>query len=478
MLYEFIASVAVVYLFLMVYFNKIHKKFEKNRPPLITGYIPFIGVALQFGKDPKAYQDHLRTIYGDVFTIYVMGQFITVIKSPHDVQKIYTQPKKFDFHAISHKHALNTFGLPRTITPDHAHDQHTLMVRNLQNLDLDYLTTRARDRLEEMLLTPKNKEWQQVNMHNWISYIIVSVTTRSMFGDNLPIDQIYKDYFPFDEQFQILASGLPPSLKKDAIEKRRKFARHFEQSNPNEDACDLIKLRHEGLTEHCQDVPLGMGHCMGVISWVAMTNTLNATFWCMYYLLQLPKDVTQLIVDEIKSELVFSEGSVLPEITHESLNKLEKLDSLFDEVLRFTFSTMSTRVVTQPIDYKSSSGKVYHFEQNDFLMLSNSHYDPDLFEEPNKFKWDRFLTMNKEPLKDGKPAKLGSFFMTFGGGVSKCPGRFFAKNEMKIFAIALLLAFDIDVVKDGKPSMDKSRWCFQTAPPLNGDVIIKYRLKK
>jgi len=478
-LIEIAAALILVYICLMMYFNKLHRKFlDRNRPPLVTGYIPYLGVALQFSKDPKGYQDYLRTIYGDVFTIYLAGQFITVFKSPHDIQKIYTQPKKFDFHAISYKHATHTFGLPTNITQDQSHEMHNIFVRNLANLDLDYLTERARERLEELLLASENKEWKQVNMYKWISYVIVSVTTRSMFGDNVPVDEIYKTYFPFDEQFLLLASSLPESARKDAINKRTAFAKNFETNKVNEDACDMIKLRHELLQENCENIPLAMGHSMGVISWVAMTNTLGATFWCMYYLTKLSQDVKQEIIDEIKSELgPPAEGETLPKMTHESLNKLVKLDALFDEVLRYTFSTMSTRIVTQPLEYKASSGDVYKFDKNEFLMLSNSHYDSELFENPNEFKWDRFLTMNKEPLKDGKPAKLGSFFMCFGGGVSKCPGRFFAKNEMKIFAVALLLALDIEMVDDGKPGMDMSRWCVQTAPPINGEVIVKYRLK-
>ncbi len=474
MILELIVAVVALYLGLMCYFNKLHRKFlNKNKPPLITGYIPYLGVAMHFAKDPKGYEDSMRKIYGDSFTMYVFGQFITVMMSPHDIQKIYSQPKKFDFHQISERHALNTFGMkPFT---DENHETHHSLVTHIQNHDLDFLTNRARDLLEEMLFNEKTKQFNQVDMHDWISKIIVSVTTRALFGENIDIESIQKDYPPFDHQFGLLASNVPPFMKKDAIAKRTKFASQYQFDKANDDAAGVIKHRHEMFMERYNGDKLDVAHTLSVISWVAMTNTLNATFWCMYYLIKLPNSVKQQILDEVRTELGDPEqGKKLPSMTHESLSRLKKLDALFDEVLRITFSTTSTRLVCMPLDFVSSSGKTYHFEKNDFIMLPNSHYDAEIFKNPEEFIWDRFLNM-ETPVKDGKPVKLGSAFIPFGGGLSKCPGRFFAKNEMKIFAISLLYALDIELVSDGKPEFDKTRWIFQTAPPIHGEVQVKYR---
>jgi cytochrome P450 len=423
MLLEVLIAVVLLYIAAMCYFNKLHQKFlVKNRPPLITGFIPYLGVALQFGKDPKGYQDKMREIYGDIFTLYVMGSDITVFKSPHDIHKIYSQPKKFDFQQISNRHASHTFGMP-LISMEKSHEAHHQLTSHLQNYDLDYLTGRAKERLEEMLFKPNdNKSWTEVDLYKWVSYIIVSVTTRSMFGDNMDIEGIMRDYFPFDHNFGILASNVPDALKKDAIQKRTNYAKHFALVKPNDDATDMIKERHELFSAEAQGDPLVMGHSLAVINWVAKTNTLGATYWCMYYLMKLPRQVKDQIMEEVKTVLGEPQpNKKLPEMTHESLSKLKKLDALFDEVLRITFSTMSTRVVCMPLDFTAASGKVYHLEKNDFLMLSNSHYDGEIFQDPEVFKWDRFLDMG-DPIKDGKQAKLSASFIPFGGGLSKCPG--------------------------------------------------------
>jgi hypothetical protein len=49
---------------------------------------------------------------------------------------------------------------------------------------------------------------------------------------------------------------------------------------------------------------------------------------------------------------------------------------------------------------------------------------------------------------------------------------------MKIFAIALLSAFEMELVKDEKPDFDRARWIFQTGPPINGEIRVRYRQRE
>lgn len=44
-----------------------------DEPPLIKGWIPFIGKALDFGKDAHAFLEEQKKKYGPIFTVHIAG---------------------------------------------------------------------------------------------------------------------------------------------------------------------------------------------------------------------------------------------------------------------------------------------------------------------------------------------------------------------------------------------------------------------
>lgn len=73
--------------------------------------------------------------------------------------------------------------------------------------------------------------------------------------------------------------------------------------------------------------------------------------------------------------------------------------------------------------------------------------------------------------------KLKYFCMPFGSGSSKCPGRYFAMNEMKLFLALLLMYFDLEVLEDqARPDPDPGRAGLGVLLPST-DVSFRYRLR-
>jgi cytochrome P450 monooxygenase-1 len=86
------------------------------------------------------------------------------------------------------------------------------------------------------------------------------------------------------------------------------------------------------------------------------------------------------------------------------------------------------------------------------VVAGTRHWDPEIYDDPEKFDGYRFLKMRGEAGKENvaqfvstSPNHLG-----FGHGQHACPGRFFASNEIKIILCHILLKYDWRLIK-GKP---------------------------
>ena len=54
-----------------LYFNR-----REYEPPLIQGWIPYLGKALDFRLDSQAFLKNNQEKYGDVFTVYIAGWYL------------------------------------------------------------------------------------------------------------------------------------------------------------------------------------------------------------------------------------------------------------------------------------------------------------------------------------------------------------------------------------------------------------------
>ncbi|KAF4088617.1 hypothetical protein AMELA_G00056920 [Ameiurus melas] len=106
--------------------------------------------------------------------------------------------------------------------------------------------------------------------------------------------------------------------------------------------------------------------------------------------------------------------------------------------------------------------------------------DPEVHPDPHTFKYNRFLTPDgrkkTEFYKGGK--KMKYYNMPWGAGVSMCPGRFFAINELKQFVFLMLTYFEFELKNPDEeiPDIDVRRWGFGMMQPTR-DIPFRYRLR-
>lgn len=227
---------------------------------------------------------------------------------------------------------------------------------------------------------------------------------------------------------------------------------------------------------------------MFVLLWASQGNTGPSAFWLLLYLMKHP-DAMEALRTEVDKVLKESGQEVRPggplvDLTREMLMKTPVLDSAVEETLRLVAAPLLTRSVLQDMTLKMADGREYLIRKGDRMAIFpyiSVHVDPEVHSDPHSFKYDRFLSADgtgkkTDFYKGGKKVKYYS--MPWGSGVSMCPGRFFATNELKQFVFLMLVYFDFELINlDEKiPQIDYRRWGFGTMQP-DREVQFRYRFR-
>jgi cytochrome P450 family 110 len=186
-------------------------------------------------------------------------------------------------------------------------------------------------------------------------------------------------------------------------------------------------------------------------------TTGTALAWALECLLQRPE-----VVRRIRDEMAQVAGPGEVPRGREALAKLEYLDAVIKEVLRFRpiMAFGGTRVLQAAWrlrDWEIPKGAAVA------NALSMVHRRPDLYPEPHEFLPERFLGKRPDPYE----------WTPFGGGVRRCLGMAFALYEMKIVLARLLSTVELELA-DAGPIRPVTRGFF-IAPGKGLRVRVKAR---
>jgi len=221
----------------------------------------------------------------------------------------------------------------------------------------------------------------------------------------------------------------------------RLFEKYFD--GPHGDAPELVlegeqAIRNEGYDSKAVGaffVPLFIG---------LMTNAPNAAYWLIVLNLQRG-DGLQPLTDEIDEAVASwkqqNPGQKIEDHLYEfiSTTELPLLASTIQETLRYAMSTLSIRCVTEPVELGG-----YHFDSGDQIacVTRSVHLDEVIHKNASEYDPRRYMKQ-KRFSKNGKTVMNHS--MPWGGGVSMCGGRRFAKRELKGFMVLLLMRYTLEI---------------------------------
>lgn len=466
---------------------------RNGEPPLIKGWIPFIGKALEFGKDAHKFLEEHKKKFGDVFTVQIAGKYMTFIMDPLLYPSIIKQGKQLDFHEFSNKVAPYTFGYPPVNSRSFPglREQVRRSFHLLQGYSLTPLTESMMGNL--MLVFHQDHlggdGWRSGSMYNFCHSVMFEATLLTLYGAppagrrHGGVDALRDDFISFDSKFPLLIAQIPLWLLGRTKAVRDKLIHFFLPLACWSNMSQFIRRRAEMFEQYdtLKDIDKAAHHF--AILWASVGNTVPASFWTLYHLVSHPaalQAVRQEIQDVLREDGVgwSSDGDVT--LSRQQLERLLYLESAIRESLRLSSASMNIRVAQEDFDLRLDGERSVAVRKGDFIALypQSMHLDPEVYEEPQTFRFDRYMQDGQQKTdfyKNGQ--RLKYYLMPFGSGSSKCPGRHFALNEIKQFVCLLLLYFDLQL-EDGQPraSLDTSRAGLGILQP-NVDVRFRYRLR-
>jgi cholesterol 7alpha-monooxygenase len=448
-----------------------------ERAPVVRGGVPILGHALEFSKGPLDFLKRCQAKYGDIFTLRFPGTRRTFLMNPLDYPA-YFKHRDLAFEEFGVEVGSRVFGYglehAEYAMSEHIHWQLNTFLRGDP---LHAMSERMQTKLEERLFSLVPGRWNESGLFEWANEYVFAAGTDAIFGDGAYGEEVKRAYTTVDKHFPLLAMGVPAWLIPGCAAAQRTLAECVQEQGPQ--SAQLMTERRAWFDENDVDSQT-RGHIDAAIMWAAQANTVSAAFWALLFVLRDPVARAELL-QEVRAIAGYSRPATAGErlLSPADLKNMRKLDSAITEMNRLTSTPMVPRRAERDAVLTLHEGRRIQLKKGEDLVLFPPvvQLDPDVYDAPEEFRFDRFLSedgRSKQWTKNGE--RLHFYMLPFGGGRSMCPGRYFAINEFKI-AVAIMLAwFDLELVSDEVPPFDLSRTGFGTYPPTK-DVPFRFRLR-
>ncbi|MBX3080318.1 MAG: cytochrome P450 [Anaerolineae bacterium] len=413
---------------------------ESQLPPMISGGLPVLGHVVEMLRDRESLFKRGHAEKGDLFAMKLGPQPVLVITGAEYNRIFYMETDKTLNMQDGYGFLREAIGrvLFTASTEDYYNQRPVLqevfkrerMVGYVQAMNteiqrwLDSLgqagemdITQAMLRLTQYvagraLIGPDYE--QELGADFWKDYSAISASLDPVLPPTLPLPKFWRR----DQAKKKITATLKPLIQ----------ARRDHPERYNDLISTLLTTPLKDGTTLPDDTIVTI--FMGLI-FAGHETTAGQAAWLIALLLQHP-DYQKLVREEIKQTVAYGQP-----IDAAVLSKLEYIYWAIDETTRIRPSAdTQLRTVTSPVkigEYEIPSGWR--------LMVSGatSHFMPDVYSNPEQFDPLRYSPERGE-------GKNPFSIIGFGGGVHKCTGMNFAKNEMAVITSLLFQQFDMELI--------------------------------
>ncbi|XP_005297434.2 24-hydroxycholesterol 7-alpha-hydroxylase-like [Chrysemys picta bellii] len=425
---------ALVLGLLMVKFALFQPR-NPNSPPCVSGWIPWLGAAFEFGKAPLEFIEQARVKYGPVFTVFALGNRFTFVTEEEGIEAFFTS-KDIDFEQAVQQTVQRTTSVPAEIFYRNRSRLYSMMKGKMGTSSLYLFAGTLCQELHEHMdcLGTAGTE----NLSDLIRSVMYPATVNILFGKGVcptnksDIKEFEEHFQKYDEDFEY-GSQMPEYFMRNWSKSKKWLLKVFdkvvsdaERANPPESNSKTL-LQH--LLDNLHGKHLAPNYAL-LLLWASQANAMPVAFWTLAFILS-HTSIYKKIMEDIVS--VFGKaGKENIEISEDDLKKLLLIKWCTLEAIRLRSPGAITKKVVNPIKIQT-----FTIPAGDMLMLSPYwvHRNPKYFPDPETFKPDRWKEANLE-----KNAFLDGF-VAFGGGKHQCPGRWLAIMEVHMLVVLFLYKY-------------------------------------
>lgn len=473
---------ALIVVLIAAYFKFLFRIRKDTEPPIPKGHFIW-GNGEQFHKNAVQFLHNTQKKLGDIFTIRLFHQHLTILMDPHAYDSM-VKEKNFDFDAIQRQVNHNVFSFALTDARKMIKEAGKTvkgpylnkgMHQYAKYLNDAYVDVNARTEMD-----PVKSDWhtdglRSFNAKTLFSALFFTIFGKTEQGTTFEPNSVFKHFDAFHKYFNYLWLGMPVNMFPEAL-KSLKFlcAQPCSQDLlKREDLSEYIRFSMNFMLENGQTEQDIIGHNLVYLH--VNYNTFRMAFWAIYKLMEHPEALEALRaeVQEIVEKREDSEnenGEI--ELSLEDVDRLPILDSITKETLRVSGGVFMVRSVAEDTEFETEEGRKYSLRKGDKVAMYPPaiHKDPEIFENPDEYKYDRFVDATF--YKNGKVLK--NPILAFG---SLCPGKKYALCQAKWFMLSLVNAFDFELCEGEKTECDINYHGHEILPPTN-DVQIRYRIRE
>ncbi|KAG0211436.1 hypothetical protein BGX28_007928 [Mortierella sp. GBA30] len=470
----------------------------KNRGLISNNSIPTVPIRSgdsthdpEFYEDPNLFLAKCEEQYGDVFNLYVLNQYLTIVSGAAVREIFKTESLSFgdaldDISGI-HSFTMSITKTKRTFDDPVIHE----IIRESIIANLPLFTPRIVDRLQVILddrlghsegrkliedpllvfqemiaaamatvfMGPEIAKSPKV-LDSFIqcTYDIATLTIqgpRKGFWHTLRQKAKYGLLNPLQKHVNVLVEAASPVIQ----ERRREEAEAAERGVEYERPLDILQNLLDNFDKYnLVDIEDVCGHIL-VIALVSVHTTSDFSTYLCYYLASYPEYIETLYDEqrevlrqiakereeqrwrklqsgEVDSAKDFEGTDLDPkndqDLSAAAVKRMTLLDSYVREYLRSRNQRLSL-AHTARVDVTLSNGMVVRKGRKIMVNIRSLHQDYDLQgEDPTEFRPWRFVGKAKSA------TKVAPDLMSFGMGKHACPGRFLAVQEMKTITALLV----------------------------------------
>ncbi|KAI7891254.1 cytochrome P450 [Mucor mucedo] len=449
---------------------------DSKMVPTVFSYVPFMGNAIEFGKDPISFLKSCQAIYGDVFTFQLMNKKVTACLGPDGNQFVFNARQTHASAAAAYND-MTKYVFGKDIVFDTAHSIFMEQKRFIKaGLNVETFKKDVPLILEECdLFFDKFEKSGEIDAYHMFGALIINTASRALLGPeirNALDDGVAQLYYDLDQGFRpinFMFPNLPLPAYRKRDEAREKLAVVYEKVIKNRRDNKEV---HDDLLQSLMDSkykdgsPVPDAQICGILTaalFGGQHTSSTTSAWASLELAHRPD-----IVKALREEMIEKLGSLQVEFTYENLDKLELLEDVVRETLRLhpPIFNMMRRVVNEDMLHEKSGLMI---PQGNYICAAPgvTQIDATYFNEP--MKWNPYRWSEKtDPVhqyEQGDDANIDygfgavgissrSPFLPFGAGRHRCIGEKFGYLQLKAIIGTFVKKFDIEGTTPNVPKPD------------------------